>query len=367
MLRLRAPGQDARVQIGAVLQLLGRLEDAAAGRALHARGVVEDARGGRGRHAGATSHLPQGHAGHLLTRSAGVSTPRGRVTWRDRPGFAAARLMSCKRLIARSICFAQGRCRRIDVQSMKAHTVLNARRRGLATSPALETRRSWRASTDCPAGFGPQSGSGTSRGGSASRSARWTARSTTRQTSSRRRAPASWRPPRRSATDPTSRRATCGRGRQQRIAVHLPDGDSWFMQTLRDGMREGAAPFAPSLALEFRTYASADEQALLLSPARAERQRRADRRTWRFERPSLRGSRSSADSTCRWPRSSTRMPDSPAGAVGVHRRLQRRRPGRRVDGTLSAGPRPRSPSSARRSAAARMPSRCAVSRRVCRC
>ena len=55
-------------------------------------------------------------------------------------------------------------------------------------------------------------------------------------------------------------------GRQQRIAVHLPDGDSWFMQTLRDGMREGAAPFAPSLALEFRTYASAEEQALLLSP-----------------------------------------------------------------------------------------------------
>ena len=56
-------------------------------------------------------------------------------------------------------------------------------------------------------------------------------------------------------------------GRQQRIAVHLPDGDSWFMQTLRDGLREGAAPFAPSLALEFRTYASAEEQALLLSPA----------------------------------------------------------------------------------------------------
>ena len=54
--------------------------------------------------------------------------------------------------------------------------------------------------------------------------------------------------------------------RQQRIAVHLPDGDSWFTQTLRDGMREGAAPFAPSLALEFRTYASAEEQALLLSP-----------------------------------------------------------------------------------------------------
>ncbi len=54
--------------------------------------------------------------------------------------------------------------------------------------------------------------------------------------------------------------------RQQRIAVHLPDGDSWFTQTLRDGMREGAAPFAPSLGLEFRTYASAEEQVLLLSP-----------------------------------------------------------------------------------------------------
>ena len=54
--------------------------------------------------------------------------------------------------------------------------------------------------------------------------------------------------------------------RQQRIVMHLPDGDSWFTQTLRDGIREGAAPFAPSLGLEFRTYASAEEQALLLSP-----------------------------------------------------------------------------------------------------
>ncbi|MEO5819623.1 MAG: LacI family DNA-binding transcriptional regulator [Vicinamibacteraceae bacterium] len=54
--------------------------------------------------------------------------------------------------------------------------------------------------------------------------------------------------------------------RSQQIAVHLPAGDSLFMQTLRDGIREGAAPFAPSLALEFRTYASAEEQALLLSP-----------------------------------------------------------------------------------------------------
>ena len=61
--------------------------------------------------------------------------------------------------------------------------------------------------------------------------------------------------------------ARCLRSRrQQRIAVHLPDGDSWFTRTLRDGMREGAALFAPSLALEFRTYASAEEQALLLSP-----------------------------------------------------------------------------------------------------
>jgi LacI family transcriptional regulator len=53
--------------------------------------------------------------------------------------------------------------------------------------------------------------------------------------------------------------------RQQRIAVHLPDGDSLFTRSLRDGIREGAAPFAPSLALDFRTYASADEQARLLS------------------------------------------------------------------------------------------------------
>jgi LacI family transcriptional regulator len=54
---------------------------------------------------------------------------------------------------------------------------------------------------------------------------------------------------------------------QQRIAVHVPDGDTWFTQTLRHGIREGAAPLAPALALEFRTYGSAEEQALLLSPA----------------------------------------------------------------------------------------------------
>ena len=54
--------------------------------------------------------------------------------------------------------------------------------------------------------------------------------------------------------------------RQQRIVAHLPEGDSWFVQTLRDGMREGAAPFAPSLVLDFRSYASADEQARLLRP-----------------------------------------------------------------------------------------------------
>jgi LacI family transcriptional regulator len=44
------------------------------------------------------------------------------------------------------------------------------------------------------------------------------------------------------------------RCRQQlQIAAHLPERASFFWETLRDGLREAAAPFAPSLGLEFRT------------------------------------------------------------------------------------------------------------------
>ena len=41
--------------------------------------------------------------------------------------------------------------------------------------------------------------------------------------------------------------------RTMRISVHLPDEPSLFWATLRDGIREAAAPLAPSLAVEFST------------------------------------------------------------------------------------------------------------------
>jgi LacI family transcriptional regulator len=41
---------------------------------------------------------------------------------------------------------------------------------------------------------------------------------------------------------------------QLRISVRVPDRPSFFWETLRDGLREAAAPFAPSLGLEFRTH-----------------------------------------------------------------------------------------------------------------
>ncbi len=43
-------------------------------------------------------------------------------------------------------------------------------------------------------------------------------------------------------------------GRQRRITIHTPERPSLFWETLRDGIREAAAPFAPSLGIEFRTY-----------------------------------------------------------------------------------------------------------------
>jgi LacI family transcriptional regulator len=40
---------------------------------------------------------------------------------------------------------------------------------------------------------------------------------------------------------------------QPRVAVHLPEHPAFFWDTLRDGIREAAAPFAPPLELEFHT------------------------------------------------------------------------------------------------------------------
>jgi LacI family transcriptional regulator len=45
-------------------------------------------------------------------------------------------------------------------------------------------------------------------------------------------------------------------GRQQQILVYLPDRASFFWDTLRDGVREAAAPFEPSLRLVLRTYSA---------------------------------------------------------------------------------------------------------------
>lgn len=55
-------------------------------------------------------------------------------------------------------------------------------------------------------------------------------------------------------------------GRQARISIHLPEHVSFFWETLRDGIREAAAPFAPSLGLEFRTYAGDWDPHLSLQP-----------------------------------------------------------------------------------------------------
>ena len=44
--------------------------------------------------------------------------------------------------------------------------------------------------------------------------------------------------------------------RQLRIAVHLPERIALFWDSLREGIREAAAPFAPGLQVDFRTYPS---------------------------------------------------------------------------------------------------------------
>jgi LacI family transcriptional regulator len=44
--------------------------------------------------------------------------------------------------------------------------------------------------------------------------------------------------------------------KQLRISVYLPQCSSLFWEALREGIREAAAPFAPSLAVEFCTYPS---------------------------------------------------------------------------------------------------------------
>ncbi len=47
--------------------------------------------------------------------------------------------------------------------------------------------------------------------------------------------------------------------RQLRVAVHLPRKIALFWDALRDGIREAAAPFAPALHVDFRTYPSLGE------------------------------------------------------------------------------------------------------------
>ena len=47
--------------------------------------------------------------------------------------------------------------------------------------------------------------------------------------------------------------------RQLRIAVHLPRRIALFWDSLRDGIREAAAPFAPTLHVDFRTYPTLGE------------------------------------------------------------------------------------------------------------
>jgi LacI family transcriptional regulator len=42
--------------------------------------------------------------------------------------------------------------------------------------------------------------------------------------------------------------------KQLRIAVHLPQEIALFWDSLRDGIRDAAAPFAPALKVEFRSY-----------------------------------------------------------------------------------------------------------------
>jgi LacI family transcriptional regulator len=55
-------------------------------------------------------------------------------------------------------------------------------------------------------------------------------------------------------------------GRQARVRVRLPDRASFFWETLRDGIREAAAPFAPSIGLEFGTYADGGDPLASLRP-----------------------------------------------------------------------------------------------------
>lgn len=57
-----------------------------------------------------------------------------------------------------------------------------------------------------------------------------------------------------------------------RIAVQLPERSSFFWETLRDGIREAAAPFAPSLGLDFGTEARAWTPGPALPPRSLDRQ-----------------------------------------------------------------------------------------------
>ena len=47
--------------------------------------------------------------------------------------------------------------------------------------------------------------------------------------------------------------------KQLRISVHLPQEIALFWDTLREGIRQAAAPFAPALQVDFRSYPSLGE------------------------------------------------------------------------------------------------------------
>src|SRR4029453_13470229 len=50
--------------------------------------------------------------------------------------------------------------------------------------------------------------------------------------------------------------------KQLRISVHLPREIALFWDSLRESIREAAAPFAPALRVDFETYSSSGEVAL---------------------------------------------------------------------------------------------------------
>ena len=57
--------------------------------------------------------------------------------------------------------------------------------------------------------------------------------------------------------------------KQLRISVHLPREIALFWDSLREGIREAAAPFAPALQVEFQSYPSLGEGDIARSSRRS--------------------------------------------------------------------------------------------------